>query len=66
MAHQLRYSSVLYEMLVVSPFRENLIVVLYNDVRIVLLYLLLYFLDLNSNEEFFGKLKMYTRQVWDE
>jgi hypothetical protein len=53
-------------MLVVSPFRENLIVVLHNDVRIALLYLLLYFVDLNPNEELFGKLKMYTRQVWDE
>lgn len=37
-----------------------------NDARVVLLFLPPYLLNFNSIEEFFGELKMYIRQGWDE
>jgi transposase len=37
-----------------------------DDAGVVLLYLPPYSPDSNPIEEFFGKLKMYIRQVWDE
>jgi len=36
------------------------------DVGVVLLYLPPYSPDLNPIEEFFGELKIYIRQIWDE
>lgn len=37
-----------------------------DDAGVVLLYLPPYLPDLNPIEEFFGELKTYIRQVWDE
>ena len=37
-----------------------------DDVRVILLYLLLYLPDFNPIKEMFGELKTYIKQVWDE
>jgi len=39
---------------------------MYNNIRVILLYLLLYSLDFNPIEEIFRELKTYIKQVWDE